>query len=360
MACGHTSSGEDLRHPAESLLYCKLHQKFRSPCLSDREEEEDSRRHTLLEKVQSLLQSLQSVYEKELQKVMTGETNPTRTYKSEWRWFLFLDSFIRNHVLQKDSQPEPVNSKDMSSSSSKAAADNGGDDDTDDDAGHGVDSSQEDRFDTATRQTARSRPVRASRKHRAARVVNGDGESGDDDNWQPSPSSRHSPRKKQKTSVSSVGDSVRESTRRSSGSKCASKSSNGYPRGQAEDSASVDSRRISAQMAESLRSVQTLLAKTLSDHDQPSMVFARHITNELDLIPDYVQRKQCMLDIQRVILRYQAGHGKAVNVKAERGCEDVGKDSGVVITGSEPAASSSADIHQVDESLPLYFDLQSG
>lgn len=54
-----------------------------------------------VEKVQSLLQSLQSVYEKELQKVMTGETNPTRTYKSEWRWFLFLDSFIRNHVLQK-------------------------------------------------------------------------------------------------------------------------------------------------------------------------------------------------------------------------------------------------------------------
>ncbi|XP_070203805.1 uncharacterized protein [Littorina saxatilis] len=40
MACGHTSSGEDLGHPAESSLYCKLHQKFRSPCLSDREEED--------------------------------------------------------------------------------------------------------------------------------------------------------------------------------------------------------------------------------------------------------------------------------------------------------------------------------
>ncbi|KAK7094762.1 hypothetical protein V1264_006267 [Littorina saxatilis] len=43
MACGHTSSGEDFRHPAESSLYCKLHQKFRSSCLSDREEEDTKR-----------------------------------------------------------------------------------------------------------------------------------------------------------------------------------------------------------------------------------------------------------------------------------------------------------------------------
>ena len=55
-----------------------------------------------VDEVLGSLRSVKSVYQRELQQVLDGEKNPsTSRYKPQWRWFHFLDSFLRNHVLQK-------------------------------------------------------------------------------------------------------------------------------------------------------------------------------------------------------------------------------------------------------------------
>ena len=56
--------------------------------------------------VQDVLCSLRgvtAVYRRELQQVLEAETTEASAdrYKPQWRWFHFLDSFLRNHVLQK-------------------------------------------------------------------------------------------------------------------------------------------------------------------------------------------------------------------------------------------------------------------
>lgn len=120
---------------------------------------------------------------------------------------------------------------------------------------------------------------------------------------------------------------------------------------------SVDSLHISSQIAETLKAVQTLLAKTLTDQDQPSMVFARHIAKELELITNYRQRKQCMLDIQQVIIGYQTGQHETVNVKHEKTCMEVEEEEVTrVETGSGSASSSATMMQCGDDSLPLQFD----
>ena len=54
-----------------------------------------------VEEVLGSLRSVKSVYQRELQQVLDGEKNSTGKYKPQWRWFHFLDSFLRNHILQK-------------------------------------------------------------------------------------------------------------------------------------------------------------------------------------------------------------------------------------------------------------------
>lgn len=75
---------------------------------------------------------------------------------------------------------------------------------------------------------------------------------------------------------------------------------------------------VSQSIANTLYLMQTLMAKTLSAQDHPSFVFAKHLSNELDLITDYKKRKQCMLEIHEVVYKYQTQDTETFAIKNER------------------------------------------
>ena len=182
---------------------------------------------------------------------------------------------------------------------------------------------------------------------------------------------RQSPRKKQKMTLVSLQDNVKtvtspvgrtanSSVRRANANTSSSPNvdnrqaqcDNNQP-----STHSADSLHISSQIAETLKAVQTLLAKSLTDQDQPSMVFARHIAKELELITNYPQRKQCMLDIQQVIMGYQTGQREAVNVKHEKISLDIDEEEVTrVQCGCSSASSNTTAMQCGEESLPLHFD----
>ena len=117
-----------------------------------------------------------------------------------------------------------------------------------------------------------------------------------------------------------------------------------------------DSGQVSKQMADTLKAIQTLLATTLSNQDQPAMVFARHIANELEQISDYGQRKQCMLDIQQVIMGYQKVGGSNVGARVKPESSRGGEEEGVSERGVFEQGGRALPTVELEEPLVLHFD----
>ncbi|KAK7488080.1 hypothetical protein BaRGS_00020671 [Batillaria attramentaria] len=282
----------------------------------------------------STIRNVLSVYEQELKHVLQTqqESNGGEAYHSKWRWFTFLDSFLHTLVSNKLENPDSANHSDDPDKylfGSQAGSDEQNDNITADiggDAGIRSDSTTEmaegggkganaagDRSKSQQSSPLRPREKRAS--PRAASVA-----SGEDENVDGASSARRSSRKRQYTKryappvtllprttpvpILPAPPPVRTAV--------FTPSSVPVPAPTAATSGTSMSDSVSASIANTLFTLQALMARSLSFQDHPSFVFAKHISNELDAITDYKKRKQCMLEIQQVILRYQSAERQAV------------------------------------------------
>ncbi|XP_076436382.1 uncharacterized protein LOC143275926 [Babylonia areolata] len=341
--------------------------------------------------MQTALDTIYKKYSQELKQVMEEESTPGSSYKSSWRWFHFLDSFLRDNVLHAQTQGLEADSGRQESGA--VNEDDGDGNDTDDYYCATLDSGEEDSQPSASKGRAQmqvlptqprssatsSRPVRASSRRLdvLSTLMNGSSHGAG-----LRAADSHGGRKRRREAGVSPAGGSRSSLTGAAGASGGSVSFSRQGGGSASHSRSAksaagqpvltespqrsqtDSLRISSQIADTLKAVQILLATSLTDQDQPAMVFARHIANELQQITDYGQRKQCMLDIQQTILRYQTKQQPTTqaHIKFEgRGeqSEDEEMTTSVVDSGSgSRAATTTTTTRQqcAEEPLLLYFD----
>ncbi|KAL8559815.1 hypothetical protein ACOMHN_030151 [Nucella lapillus] len=355
--------------------------------------------------IQAALDAVSKRYWQELQQVMEAETSPGNGYKTQWRWFQFLDSFLRENVLHAQTMGIVVDG-DKPDTKAPTVEEDGND--TDDYFCATVDSGDDDPqpsvsttvskgrgqmqvLPTQTRSSAStSASTRPSRSRTSGRrqdvkaVINGGGSSYSAGLTPATDSHSSRKRRREAAAVSSAstrsmltaaaagasGSSGGVSYSRHGGGthtrSNSTKTSNARqpPSSSSSSGSPNDALKISSQIAETLKAVQILLATSLTDQDQPSMVFARHVANELQQITDYGQRKQCMLDIQQLILRFQtkqqSASATAASVKFE-GRDEVSDEEEVMGGGESRGGGgrASATVTQqqtAEDPLLLYFE----
>ncbi|PVD22080.1 hypothetical protein C0Q70_17883 [Pomacea canaliculata] len=274
------------------------------------------------------IRNIRAQYGRELKKTLESDKTGI-PYRSQWRWFNFLDSFLRSHFPKKDDDDDDISEADKEAEKDvevtgtptsvppiKVSAD-----DSDDNADE-IDDISDSVSDAPAANSSTSAPVqnlsftknreRPQAKCRAPQNHHPISLRSHDPKPQPKvvgPASTPAMRLINDVSLQSVTpERTRKRSRSSAFGPAVSLNSPGSERMPS----------IPASLSHTLHLMQTLMATTLSSQDHPSFVFAKHISNELDLITDYRRRKKCMIAIQEVILQYQMQEDQMAAVKDER------------------------------------------